>query len=455
MLAAATTGSDQYVLDLSKTLTDVMDATNSNEGIESLLVTVGNRLAQLREYNSVDFRSLANAVRSSQPGSRFSGGSEVAIQYQRVGTSVFYNEVSSSNFNDCNGGSDTYLHQMMLTGLGELSYSGNSGNSMSNRGQAACQVQQIATGSFAGAVVGGAIGASFGGVPGAIAGARIGSGLGGLIGAADSFRLCPIEGTKTGTDTSTSDNNTGTGGNNEGDTGTSGSNGSNDTPEDDPNKDPDDDGCTVNPDHWNLLKDESLFELNGIDHKSIATMFFKADFVKEKEILSNNNELNRVPLVMTKIGENFKREDLHMGLIFEDQVWRGITNEMLSVISQVQLRRSLNHDAMTNSEDILLDVDPNRLNNRLVDSANYGVSIERGSVKTGSSVELDNGETVAVKEPFATFMFDSPALQNLVGSSFVTVTGNAAIAGYADYLKFLSAIAKDMDQVTNFGDHSH
>ena len=474
MLAASTSGSDQYVLDLSKVLTDVLDATQTTEGMESLIVTVGNRLAQLRKHDSVDFRAFANAIRSSKLGERFSGGANSAIQFQRIGSNVHYNEVSLASFNDFSGTNDAYLHQMMLSGLGELSYSGGQSSSISGQGRAACQVQQIATGSFAGAVIGGAIGFSFGNVPGAIAGARTGAQLGGLIGAADSFRLCPIEGTKTDTDTTPADNtigdvsgnnsgtnsdnsnNNGASGNgtnnNSSNTGTSGNSGTNDNPEDDPHYASEDNGCTVNPEYWSHIKSDNLFEMNGTNHKLLGTMFFKASFVKEQELISHNNQLSTIPLVMTKIGEKFERKDLHLGLISKDKIWSDITNEMLNAIHQVQLQGSLNRDNRSNAEELLLNAEHNTLNSTpTVSRGDYGVSIETGAIKTGAKVELENGEIADVIEPFAVFTFDSPALQNLAGDSSVTVTGKAAINEYVDHLKFLSAMALEIDQVTNFG----
>lgn len=48
MVSASIVNSEDYVMNMAKSLTDAIEAMNSTEGLESIIATVGNRLSQIR-----------------------------------------------------------------------------------------------------------------------------------------------------------------------------------------------------------------------------------------------------------------------------------------------------------------------------------------------------------------------------------------------------------------------
>lgn len=199
-------------------------------------------------------------------------------------------------------------------------------------------------------------------------------------------------------------------------------------------------GCIANLDDYNSTSAGFLFSWSKTDIRakilkaSALTGYIKVDNLKVS--------ISSLPSINTKYKEQFKATD-HLA---EDNQYL-VRLKVYSQAVEMRINRQNRINGTTNRHENLI-FPPNL--NTAVEPQYYGIGVEYGihniSVSDSDEIGMDENKV----EEVATFSFNSPALEHILGVKSATIIGKANTEDFLDELKFASALASEMDQNTTF-----
>lgn len=449
MLAQAITAPDAVVKALADRFTETIEAMNSIEGLESLSLTLGSRLAQINKYRSVDISRYMRAINKVPHADSFAGGHRngaMLIRGNVIGAGR-YQRFNRDSFHSFQRSNESTMRQIMLEGTGLFSMSSSAGHGSGHQWQNQEMAECRAIVTTAAAVVGGAIGAAIGsgaGPAGTVGGTLGGARVGWEFGKTELSEVwCPaivnIEkdtGSNQTTPQPTSPDTPS----------------SPDTPENDDDDEVDENklGCVVNPEDF--YRQANILQITDIGIQKRTSLILNKEIERFVVASEDRISFNSMPMINTKIGQSFSTNHLNPEILRIDEKWWSTLDTISSSIEtmanlSVGARRDIGlADLLRNQRDIENETP-------LADIENYGVSVSTSSIETDTVVISDNDGTRegTIVDDSAYFTYSSPAMQHLMGEEGTLVVGSSNIQALGDYLKLMSKLALSIDSVTNFG----